>query len=421
MTRNVPDFIDAFEQCSRDGSAPEKFRRWAAIACINGALERRCWAVTRSGPINNRVYPTFGLFTIARSGVGKSTPMVACEKLWLSTSLGDYISPKSLSNASFYDRMMKNRRLTSDGSEYHSVLIICPEILTFFVSDYDPQQLSSWGSAIDCVDVLDQQRRTQGKNAIGCVNPCLSFYLAGTPGAFNRRFPEAAYDQGIMGRSIIVYGEEPGRSLPPDNSPDLWAALREDIDKIANLEGEFTVDEDAIGEMNAEDARSEEIIKRLPHPRLEGYYNRRHVHGMKVAMALSVARSDDMHITRDHYLEAMGLLKENEPNVRKAFQTPKQDEDALSINELILNFREMGKVRVKLREIYQWWHGKVTPAKIPMLVDTMLNAGMLKKTNVDGDFVLAPEAELLEEESNVEELKYAKEQGQQGSPASKEA
>jgi len=320
--RELDNLIPAFGAVCQHRT-PEIFRTWAGIVMIGGVLERKCWAMTGGNIWTDRVYPTLGVFLVAPGGVGKSKAIDLVEKAWRSIP-ALRVSPKSLTAASFCDAIRKKARRDRNDQPYHPLLVASDELVSFFLG-YDKEQLGYWSQAIDCVDVLSQQRRGLGTDEIGCTNPSLSFLLGGQPGAFNTYFPDAAYDQGFMGRAIIVFHERKHHGSQHPKANSLFRQIKADLALVADLEGQFTLEEGVLDLLAAEDLRNEEILENLAHPRLEAYYNRKHIHALKIAMAFSAARESSLHIAKKDYTDALALLARTETEMVSAFVAPKQD------------------------------------------------------------------------------------------------
>lgn len=347
-----------------------------------------------------------GVFAIASGGVGKKTPIRHCQDLWASVPhLEEHLAPDSLTSASFVDKISsKPKLLESTGEEYHPLLVASEEIGFFFLQ-YDLTQLSGWSKALDCDSRLGQQRRYKGPDAIECKNPSLSFILAGQPGIFNQLFPAEAYDQGFMGRSIILFCDKADKREAPDNADDLWECLVEDMQSIAEMEGQFELEEGVWEKMREVHEDFLVISENPPHPRFAPYFRRKAVHGIKVAMALSAAESDAMILTLDHFNHALELLDQSEVGAQRAFRAAKNDEESLLINQILLDLRNEGKIRVKKQDLYRRLFDFTHPANMPILIETMINAGFLKKTDDKDSLILAPDHRKTEGKENVEEIK----------------
>ena len=395
-TRKCADIVDTFQKVCQKRATPS-FALWAGILMVAGVMGRKCYVMTGKNKWTDFVYPTLGVFLISPGGGGKTSATKVCEEFWAEIpSL--CVAPKSLTAASFCDTIGSSGKGIED---HHSLLIVSDELLSFFLG-YDREQLAYWSQAIDCSREISQQRRGLGKDKIGCLNPSLSFLLAGTPGAFNTYFPEAAYDQGLMGRCVIVYHRKKHRGKAHPRENKLGEDCIHDLGLVADMEGKFTLESGVLKLFEEEDLKNEEMIDRLPHPRLEPYFNRKHMLGLKVAMAISAARSDNMIITQACYKEALKLLGEAETCVVQAFVAPKQEEDALVIDSTMRHFWETGVKRIKKRTLVQRLYPIVAASKVPILIDTMVNAGLLK--DMETYWLVGPDPRKLEGVENVEEL-----------------
>lgn len=407
MSRVLSNYLDTYERFCRGRAAPKLFRQWAGVLNLLGALEKRCWVTLEEADDEEmgRIYPNLGVFLIAEGGVGKKRPLSTCEKLWSSVPRLR-ISPKSLTAASFCDIMKDKTTLQFTGpdadEEYHTLLVVCEEISSFFLA-YDGEQLGYWCQALDCDRTISQGRRILGPQALVSIGPSLYFLLAGTPGAFATRFPEAAYDQGLMGRSIIVFGGKKDYAKLVPEARRLMASMKRDIALISELEGPFKADSKVLPLMREIELENEAIVADPPHPRLRPYYNRKHLTAIKVAMAFSLSENNQMGLTLAHYEAALDLLALTEPGMVESFVAPKQDEDALAINELLRNIKSRPpKVKLDRKFLFRSLYHRVPSVKIPILIDTMIQAGLLREDQNTGKVFLCPKAKDLEDEKVVE-------------------
>ena len=93
MPRKLNNWVEAFEDLTAFTGSPLRFRRWAGIACIAGALERRVWVHTKGSDL----YPNIYTFLVGPPGVGKSAVLKTVRHLWLSLA-DQHVASSSVSN-----------------------------------------------------------------------------------------------------------------------------------------------------------------------------------------------------------------------------------------------------------------------------------------------------------------------------------
>ena len=133
-----------------------------------------------------------------------------------------------------------------------------------------------------------------------------------------RSFSEDAFGGGFMGRTIFVYQEEGSRIPWPEKSEELELLeqmLIADLQRISRLQGTYQVTDEA-----KEFYANWYINSKLEAgTRMAGYFERKHIHLLKIAMILVVAEGDKLLIDVRHCEAALALLAQIEAWMPDAF------------------------------------------------------------------------------------------------------
>jgi len=118
-------------------------------------------------------------------------------------------------------------------------------------------------------------------------------------------FPSITLASGLIGRILLIVGERGERISKPKLKKSLRPTLIHDLAEISKLYGEMTVTKDA------EEAFETwyENFPETPTAELSTYYERKHDHVWKASIIISIAESDNMIITRDHFLSAVQAVE----------------------------------------------------------------------------------------------------------------
>lgn len=241
---------------------------------------------------------------------------------------GHRIASSNVSRASLIDDLRDAERRVVHPDKQPSVmsfnaLAIFADELSVFMPEYANDFLSILNH-IYTGQPYSERKRTRDLQ-FSIPNPTLNMIAGTQPGYLSEFLPEAAWNQGFLSRTILVYNGE--QILQP-----LWGIsgkeirqheyLVEDLRVIGDLYGEMTFDKEA-----AEAATAWHMAGGFPkpeHPKLAYYNMRRTAHVLKLSMIASAARGDSLRVTVDDYQEAMGWLTQAEhfmPDIFKAMQT----------------------------------------------------------------------------------------------------
>lgn len=323
--RKLPSWIDGFYTYTEKTDSPALFRKWSAIFSVAAALERKVFLRTTKG----QLFPNIYTVIVGPPGAGKTVSAgIAHDILVKLTS--HHISPSSVTKASLIDALAgatRNYMLPkAAGIEHFNSLAVISEELGVLIPGYDSDFMNILTSLYDCRS-YSETRRTN-KLSIQMPAPQLNLIAATTPSFLNNLIPEGAWEQGFMSRVLMIYS---GASAPGDlfasveQDKPLLNLLTEDLKEIALINGEMKFTDEAAAVFIAWHRHGVDGGPPIPdHPKLMHYSKRRSAHLLKLCMIVSAARSSDLIITIEDYVEALDLLVEAEtfmPDIFKAMRT----------------------------------------------------------------------------------------------------
>lgn len=332
--RRLGSWIQAFLELTKNRQSPELFRKWAAITCIAGALERKVWVKA----FGLQLYPNMFTVLTGGPGVGKTVAIREVEFFWRSLT-GLYVAPDSVTRASLIDDLMAAKRkiLRPNNNppfiEFHSLQCAAEEF-GVFIPQYEGEFINTLNKLYDCGKQFEESRRGNKGERRKFLNPQLTILGGTTPSYLKDSLPEGAWQQGFTSRIVLIHsGEtvavEPWREYAQDEK--LEEDLLHDIRRIFSAYGQF------IWEDRASDAfRNWYMSGREPapdHPKLEHYLPRRHTHLLKLCMVFSIARSDELLIRLEDYQLALDTLVEAEANMPDVFKAMSLGGDGNIVDE----------------------------------------------------------------------------------------
>ena len=332
--RALPHFIDAFRLYMQDKGSPVIYSKWSAIFTIAAVVERKVWIETLKGTL----YPNQYIILVGPAGIGKSVCTNASFDL-INQSRSPtqilHLAPTSVTKASLIDSLHAAERnvLKIGGMDRFNSLIIIPNELGVFMPAWDGEFMNTM------TDLWDNKRYAETRRtkniSIEIPNPQLNMLSATTTSYLTTLLPEGAWESGFMSRTLLAYS---GEVIYTDifgeatNNTDLWKSLVHDVREIYKLYGKLSVADDTIEALNAW-ARSGGAPS-PDHPRLASYVTRRAAHLLKLCIIASIASSDEMIITLDHFVEALDWLTELEKFIPDIFKSMKSGGDQQAMEEL---------------------------------------------------------------------------------------
>lgn len=334
------DFVSDYMAYTEHELTTDLHRRWAAISCVAGALERRVWV--RAG--DHIAFPNLYVLLVAPPGVGKYI-IETTRDLWNETiepgttdKPAFSLAPDSVSSASLIDDLAraKQSRIVESGPPYvyHSLLIASEEFEVLLPS-YDPIVISRLNSLFNNKPLHRETRRHGPARDVTITNPQLNILAGATPAYFTAHFPEEAWATGLIRRIIMVFqAEAPIKDLfatTPDRSI-LRAHLLARLGQIASMYGEATWDSDAFHYM-----RDWHLAGRPPEPRHSKlvHYNRsRSLLVLKLALVSGISRTGQLVIAHLDVERAMQWLFEVERLMPDIFREMVGKSDSSVIEEM---------------------------------------------------------------------------------------
>lgn len=329
----IQDLIGLFMDYSDFIISPDLFRRWAAIAMVAGALERRVWA--KVGP--RRAYGNMFTFLVARPGVGKYI-IEEIRKLWKETRIPSStqpafrIAPSDMTKASLVDDLASTQQ-TRLGTTY-STMLIAAEEMGVLIPSWDPAYNAVLTSIWNNPEEHEESRRGRKDNVL-VPNPQMNILLGAQPRKIASAFPEEAWHTGLTSRTLMVYASDPPSKdifAEHDGSPALRKKVLSRLGKIAMMAGELEFTPETMLALKTWIAEGQEPVP--VHSKLEDYNTRRVFHVIKLALVSAVARGSTTDILPIDLTRALNWLFEIEALMPDIFRSMLGKSDGQILEEL---------------------------------------------------------------------------------------
>lgn len=385
------DFIEQFVQITSGELSPEIFRRWAAIAAVAGALERRVWI--KNGP--RVTYPNMYVMLVGITGAGKGI-INRVNGLWANTRepgakiKAFRVAPDNMTKAALLDTLAKSRqsRLLPSGPpfEYHSMLVAAEEFGSF-LPDYDQPFIHTLNSLYNCAQVYSENRRTGHVRELTIDRPLLHILGGAQPSYLASTFPDEAWKSGIARRLLMVYSSDKITQdifYEPELAPGTWDDMHVRLGAYSQLFGEAPW-----GPAAGERVRDWNLAGSPPvpeHSRLEPYCQGRTMQVIKLSLVSAASRTDGRSlpvITLPDVERAFTWLFTIEslmPSIFRAM-TGKNDQEVLEELHIfaIGVWAKNGRQAIHRSLLMHFLAGRTTHEKVARLLDLALQTNMLTR------------------------------------------
>ena len=181
---------------------------------------------------------------------------------------------------------------------------------------------------------------------------------ATTPDLIQTSMPLEAVGGGLTSRMIIAYETKKGKFVPfpmlTPNEIELRELLREDLERIALLTGQFRFEKEYIDSWIDWRVEAEKNPPNFNDTRFNGYTQRRPAHLIKLSMIMSASRGDDLVLRRTDLDHAVVSLNKVERNMGHVFSGLGQSDIAKLIPRVLawLHKKKETTMAELMREFY---------------------------------------------------------------------
>jgi hypothetical protein len=326
---------------------------------------------------------------VGSSGRTRKGVAIGIAKEFLKQVPGISVAPESSSGRQAMIMAMKRANTnfmdpSSGEIKFHCSITAFSEELSVFLGQGDIAYLSNLTDWYDSKDDWEYETIGRGKDTLQGL--CLNLMGGTAPDWIQSMIPGEALGGGFTSRIIFVV-EEVKRKIVPEHflTPreiELQQSLLLDLQRISQLSGEMTFDEDAkklyVDWYVAQDTALSAGQPAISDSRFSGYCERRATHLRKLMLICSASRGDDLTIRRQDFNKALKLLTDVERNMHKTFGGLGKSRNS-DMTEIIKNYLQ--KMRITTRKILMAkFYRDIDAQTLATIEETLKNAGMISVT-----------------------------------------
>lgn len=309
--RLLPNWLKAYLVYTHASESPEEYHLWVGLSTIAGAIRRK--AFFSMGYF--LLYPNLYTVLVGPPGRCKKSTAMAIGRRMLNRVEGINFTTDSVTREALILNLSQSHAdghssMTAFSSEFASLLTSSGMDMVVFLTDI-----------YECPVEWAHKSKMGGTQKIKA--PYLNLLGATTPDWIARSLPLDTVGIGLTSRVIFVYQDTPRRrpafpSLTPEQR-ELEELLIHDLQKISTISGEYILEPLAKEKYEAWYQGRIENPNPTGDPRLAGYYERKPMHVLKLAMLLAASNRSEPEILVSDFDEALIQLAKVEERMPRVF------------------------------------------------------------------------------------------------------
>ena len=372
MSRNLPDWLDAFMELTENSEPPAMFRKWAGISTIAAALQRK---VRVDLGLSLTFYPNLYIVLVGPSATGKGTAMKFASDI-IEQVPTIRLSAQATSLQALI-RRMKDTNLTdvnivTGEQTYHSSLTIFSTEFTVFLGYHNQELIAALCEWYDCHNRWVYETIARKKEEV--VGVWVNLLAGTTPDAIRASLPIESIGGGLTSRIIFVVEEKRGKLVVvptmTDREIELQQKLVYDLEAINRLTGPMRYTEDFL-KVYSDWCYYADTHRPFQDKKFDGYCGRRRKHLITLAMICCASHSDEMIMTAKDMERAISLLAEVEIKMGKVFKGIGRSSTADLLNDAVTFIMNSAVPDIPLFQFARYFEGDMDKIEMERVITTM--------------------------------------------------
>lgn len=365
--RRLSNWLKAYLAFTAESESPEEYHLWVAISVIAGAIRRK--AFFNMGYF--LLYPNMYIVLVGPAGrCKKSTAMRIGRSMLVSIPDLNFTTDSTTRERLIQDLSQAKRddhsSMTAFSSEFASLLTSSGMDMVVFLTDI-----------FDSPTEWAHKTKTGGTNKI--TAPYLNLIGATTPDWIAKAMPLDTVGIGLTSRIVFVYQDTPRVRPPfPTLSPDqqaLRTLLVEDLIAMSQISGEYTLTSEAKSMYEEWYTSRVQEPNTTGDPRLNGYYERKPMHLLKLAMIISASFRDETIIQPSDLQTAMQLFSQVESKMTRVFANVGKNPLTADYDDIEAMIRSKGST--DFGQLMGKFKHSVRKDELAEVIDTLVSMGKI--------------------------------------------
>ena len=368
-SRLLDNWITSYLTYTNENESPAEFHAWIAVSTIAGILRRNVWF--DMGYFN--LYPNLYMILVSPAGVCKKSTAMRIARPMMAEVPGINFSVDSTSRERLIQDLAGAHQdgqsaMTAHQSEFASLFARSGIDMVVFLTDI-----------YDCPIEWTHKTKSTGTNTI--KSPFLNMVGGTTPDWIARALPLDTIGIGLTSRIIFVYSNTPRvrPAFPTLSSAQhqLVPLLQTDLTTISTLNGQFRLASDAKDWYEQWYQTERHTERQKADSRTAGYFERKPMHLLKVAMCMSAARKDELLIEMRDIEDAMAMLHSSEEGMPHVFAAVGKNPLAVDIEAILVNIF-MHPEGISFASLLDMFKHSVRKEELEEVLDTLRMIGRIE-------------------------------------------
>lgn len=373
-SRLLNDWLDSYITFSNNSEPPYTYRLWTAISVIAACLKRKC--VLNWGTLT--LYPNMYIVLVGPSGkCRKGTAM--SQGMYFLREMGIKLAAESITREALIRELKTSNDTQVDigtGAMYlHSSLTIYSQELTVFLGYNNQSLMADLTDWYDCRDIWTYRTKNMGTDEI--VGVWVNLIGATTPDLLQTTLPRDAIGGGLTSRMIFVYEQKKWKVVATPflskEERELQKALKQDLEKISMMAGEFKVTSEFIDAYVPWYISYSEGKPPFDDYRFSGYFERRPTHLLKLCMICCAARNSKMLIDVCDFEKALNIIVTTEKKMQYTFSGVGKS-DTADIMERVIAVLKTNR-EMPFQDLITQFYQDVDKFTLEKLLETLISMG----------------------------------------------
>jgi len=384
MSRLLPDFLDAYSSYTENTESAKIFHSWVGISIISSVLRKKVKLCL--GRI--RVYPNTYIVLVADPGKARKSVAISFGSALIKSIDDIKISADAITREALLQDLetcaVDSRMPDGKIFKHSSLSIISTEFESFLGQKVENAKMLVL--LTDLFDCAETPWRYRTKNSGNTVIPSVFLNVLGatTPDSLATSLPPTAIGGGLTSRIFFIWADKKDKKVPipfeTSETMDLREKLKKDLFAISQICGDYILTPEAVEYWNTWYMKYEDLdINRIcTDPSFNGWYSRKPMLTLKIAMILAASESSNLELTPAHLEKALTKVEETETGMGNAFRSVGKSAITGEV-DTVLNIIRTNRIVKEQKLMRDVWRD-MDSVKFTNVIDTILKTGRVKKT-----------------------------------------